>query len=129
MRGHGLDRSGRLRHGPSRSAATRRLRPRAVPGLRVRRRGRAPRDAADRHTGHPPVPRERPALPGVGLMPSIRVPVSWLRDYVSIDASAEAIAERLHMAGMEVERIERSGGSWGDKVHVARITAIAKHPN
>ncbi len=62
-------------------------------------------------------------------MPSIRVPVSWLRDYVSVDASPEQIAERLHMAGMEVDRVERTGGSWGDKVHVARIIALEKHPN
>jgi phenylalanyl-tRNA synthetase beta chain len=62
-------------------------------------------------------------------MPSIRVPVSWLRDYVSADAPVEEIAERLHMAGMEVDRIERTGGGWGDKVHVARITKLEKHPN
>jgi phenylalanyl-tRNA synthetase beta chain len=62
-------------------------------------------------------------------MPSIRVPVSWLREYVAVDASADAIAERLHMAGIEVDRIERTGGSWGDKVHVGRITTLEKHPN
>ena len=62
-------------------------------------------------------------------MPSLRVPLSWLRDYVTVDATAEQIAERLHMAGMEVDRVERTGGSWGDKVHVARITGVEKHPN
>ena len=62
-------------------------------------------------------------------MPSLRVPVSWLREYAPIDAPADRIAERLHMAGMEVDRVERSGGAWGDKVHVARITALEKHPN
>ena len=62
-------------------------------------------------------------------MPSFRVPVSWLREYVTVDASAEEIAERLHMAGMEVDRVERSGGSWGDGVHVARLIRLDKHPN
>jgi phenylalanyl-tRNA synthetase beta chain len=62
-------------------------------------------------------------------MPSIRVPVSWLRDYVSVDASPEQIAERLHMAGMEVDRVERTGGAWGDKVHVGRVAKLEKHPN
>ena len=62
-------------------------------------------------------------------MPSLRVPVSWLREYVTVDASADQIAERLHMAGMEVDRVERSGGAWGDKVHVGRITKLEKHPN
>lgn len=62
-------------------------------------------------------------------MPSLRVPVSWLREYVTVDASAEQIAERLHMAGMEVDRVERTGGSWGHFVHVATITKLEKHPN
>jgi phenylalanyl-tRNA synthetase beta chain len=57
------------------------------------------------------------------------VPVSWLREYVTVDASADQIAERLHMAGMEVDRVERTGGAWGDKVHVGKITKIEKHPN
>ena len=62
-------------------------------------------------------------------MPSLRVPVSWLREYVAVDASADEIAERLHMAGMEVDRVERSGGAWGDKVHVGKIAKLEKHPN
>ncbi len=62
-------------------------------------------------------------------MPSLRVPVSWLREHAPVDAPPERIAERLHMAGMEVDRVERSGGAWGDKVHVARITGLEKHPN
>ncbi len=62
-------------------------------------------------------------------MPSLRVPVSWLRDYVAIDAPADVIAERLHMAGMEVDRVERTGGSWGKLIHVARIAKLSKHPN
>lgn len=62
-------------------------------------------------------------------MPSLRVPVSWLRDYVDVSAPAEEIAERLHMAGMEVDRVERTGGSWGQNVWVARIAKLEKHPN
>lgn len=62
-------------------------------------------------------------------MPSIRVPVSWLREHVTVDATPDQIAQRLHMAGMEVDRVERTGGAWGEKIHVARITALSKHPN
>ena len=62
-------------------------------------------------------------------MPSLRVPVSWLREYVAVDASPEQIAERLHMAGMEVDRVERTGGSWGKHIHVAKLIKIEKHPN
>jgi phenylalanyl-tRNA synthetase beta chain len=56
------------------------------------------------------------------------VPVSWLREYVDVQVGADELAERLHMAGVEVDHIERTG-AWGDKVHVARIAALEKHPN
>ena len=46
-------------------------------------------------------------------MPSLRVPFSWLRDYAPVTAPVEEVAERLHMAGMEVDRVERIGGAWG----------------
>jgi phenylalanyl-tRNA synthetase beta chain len=64
-------------------------------------------------------------------MPSIRVPVSWLRDHVDVTVGVDELAERLHMAGMEVERVERSGAggaSW-DKIWVGVVQALAKHPN
>jgi phenylalanyl-tRNA synthetase beta chain len=64
-------------------------------------------------------------------MPSIRVPVSWLRDHVDVTVGVDELAERLHMAGMEVERVERSGAggfSW-DRIWVGVIEALAKHPN
>ena len=61
-------------------------------------------------------------------MPSIKVPVSWLRDYVDIPVSADDLAERLHMAGVEVDHVERSG-TWDDKVWVSRIQGLEKHPN
>ncbi|HEY6958714.1 MAG TPA: phenylalanine--tRNA ligase subunit beta [Candidatus Limnocylindria bacterium] len=61
-------------------------------------------------------------------MPSLRVPLSWLRELVTVDADVATIADRLHMAGMEVDHVERTG-AWGDKVHVGRIAALEKHPN
>ncbi|HET8568378.1 MAG TPA: phenylalanine--tRNA ligase subunit beta [Candidatus Limnocylindria bacterium] len=60
-------------------------------------------------------------------MPSLKVPVSWLRDHVDV-ADVDEVAMRLHMSGTEVDRIERTGGSW-EKVWVGRITALEKHPN
>ncbi|MDE3112463.1 MAG: phenylalanine--tRNA ligase subunit beta [Chloroflexota bacterium] len=60
-------------------------------------------------------------------MPSLKVPVSWLRDYVDVSVSSDEIAERLHMAGMEVDHVERTW-DW-DKIWVARITALERHPN
>lgn len=61
-------------------------------------------------------------------MPSLRVPVAWLRDYVDV-ADVDDVALRLHLSGSEVDRVERTGESWGDKVHVGRIAALARHPN
>ena len=52
----------------------------------------------------------RPALPGAVLM---RVPLSWLRDYVDFDLEPEALAERLTLLGMEVQGIERRSAPTG----------------
>src|SRR6266850_1440732 len=56
----------------------------------------------------------------------IRVPVSWLREYVDITVSVDDLAERLHMSGTEVKGIER--GSWKG-IWVGRVAALEKHPN
>jgi phenylalanyl-tRNA synthetase beta chain len=61
-------------------------------------------------------------------MPSLRVPVSWLREHVDIPVTPDEVAERLHLAGIELDHVER-GGAWGDKVWVGRISALEKHPN
>lgn len=36
----------------------------------------------------------------------MKIPYSWLKDYVSIDLDPEALAYRLTMAGLEVDRVE-----------------------
>ena len=61
-------------------------------------------------------------------MPTIRVPVSWLKEFADAGGSVDEIARQLHMSGTEVDRIERPGGGW-DHVWVGRITALEKHPN
>ncbi|MDQ3865554.1 MAG: phenylalanine--tRNA ligase subunit beta [Actinomycetota bacterium] len=63
----------------------------------------------------------------------MKVPVSWLREYVRVDASTEAIAERLSVSTCEVERIVRRGvrdedGNLG-LFRVGRVLEAAKHPN
>ncbi len=40
----------------------------------------------------------------------MRVPIEWLKEYVTIRLSPEALAERLTMAGLEVTGIERVNG-------------------
>src|SRR5437867_6220300 len=56
----------------------------------------------------------------------IRVPVSWLREYVDIGIPVDDLAQRLHMSGTEVKGIERK--AWKD-IWVGRIAALDKHPN
>ena len=59
----------------------------------------------------------------------MKVPLSWLADYVDITLAVEELAHRLSMAGAEVEAIERSGADWGDRVRVGLVTALEPHPN
>ncbi|MBS0211651.1 MAG: phenylalanine--tRNA ligase subunit beta [Proteobacteria bacterium] len=52
---------------------------------------------------------------------------NWLRDIVAIDATHEALVERLSAIGLEVESVEPIGGPLPGVV-VARIVSCAKHP-
>jgi phenylalanyl-tRNA synthetase beta chain len=56
----------------------------------------------------------------------IRVPVSWLREYVDVTVPVDDLAHRLHMSGTELKGIERK--AW-DKIWVGRVAELAKHPN
>jgi phenylalanyl-tRNA synthetase beta chain len=57
----------------------------------------------------------------------VRVPLSWLRDYVEFDLAPEALAERLTLLGMEVKGIERWGSDWRNVV-VGELLSVEKHP-
>ncbi|HET9613179.1 MAG TPA: hypothetical protein VFP22_00085, partial [Candidatus Limnocylindrales bacterium] len=58
----------------------------------------------------------------------MRVPLSWLRDYVEVDLAPEALAERLTLLGMEVKGLERWGSEWQNVV-VGELLSVEKHPN
>ncbi len=58
----------------------------------------------------------------------MRVPLSWLREYVDVDLSPRALAEELTMRGMEVDTIETAGADWTDVV-VGRVLEVKRHPN
>src|SRR5512142_3311873 len=59
----------------------------------------------------------------------MKIPLSWLRDYVDISLSPEALAERLTLAGLEVESIKRIGELWDrDKVFVGQVLSVTRHP-
>lgn len=58
----------------------------------------------------------------------LQVSISWLKDYIDIDISAEELAERLTMAGIPVENIIRADEGL-DKVITGRIEHLEKHPD
>ena len=58
----------------------------------------------------------------------MRVPLSWLKDYVDIKLSPEELAHTLTMAGLEVEAIDHLGKDWGDKVITAQIVHLEEVP-
>ena len=57
----------------------------------------------------------------------MRVPLSWLREYVDIDLSPRALADELTMRGMEVGAVE-TAAAWTDVV-VGRVLEVGRHPN
>jgi phenylalanyl-tRNA synthetase beta chain len=57
----------------------------------------------------------------------MRVPLSWLREYVDIQMSPEQLAERLTLLGMEVKGIEQWGADWRSVV-VGELLTVEKHP-
>lgn len=58
----------------------------------------------------------------------MKLPLSWLKDYVDIDVSPEVLEEKLFSCGFEVEEVVRVGENI-DKIVVCRIEKIEKHPN
>ncbi len=65
----------------------------------------------------------------------MRIPLSWLKDYIDITVSVKELAERLTLAGLEVETIEYIGlpGAelpWDpEKIVVGELRAVHYHPN
>jgi phenylalanyl-tRNA synthetase beta chain len=57
----------------------------------------------------------------------MRVPLSWLREYVDVGLTPEELAERLTLLGMEVQGIEQWGGDWRSVV-VGELLSVEKHP-
>jgi phenylalanyl-tRNA synthetase beta chain len=63
----------------------------------------------------------------------VLVPLTWLRDYVDVDAPVEELAERLTISVAGVERIIRHGVADEDGnlglYRVGRVLQAGKHPN
>jgi hypothetical protein len=58
----------------------------------------------------------------------MKVSLSWLKDYIPIKMDAEALAEALTMAGLEVEAAS-DRYNYLDTVVVGRVVEVNPHPN
>ena len=60
----------------------------------------------------------------------MKIPISWIKDYIKFDVPANDIADLLTMAGTEVSNIQKIGTDWDkNKLKVGQILNIEKHPN
>src|SRR5215212_6474725 len=65
----------------------------------------------------------------------MRVPLSWLKEFVDITIPVEDLAQRLTMAGLEVAAIERVGVAGAElpwdpaKIVIGNILEVRQHPN
>jgi phenylalanyl-tRNA synthetase beta chain len=75
----------------------------------------------------------------------MKIPLTWLRDYVDLPSSVAQLAERLTLAGLEVSGVrvlglpapdglklkqEDSGPVWQrDKIIIGKILSVERHPN
>jgi len=62
----------------------------------------------------------------------MKVPVSWLREYVDFDLPVEELARRLVFTSCEVDRIVRQGAPGGANLEyfvVGKVLEAGKHPN
>ena len=60
----------------------------------------------------------------------MRVPLSWLKEFVDVTLPLEALVHRLTMAGIEISSIEHIGADWQrDKLLVGEIVDVQPHPN
>ncbi|OGO55891.1 MAG: phenylalanine--tRNA ligase subunit beta [Chloroflexi bacterium RBG_16_72_14] len=57
----------------------------------------------------------------------MRVPLSWLREFVDIELTSEELAERLTLLGMEVKHVERWGADW-EQVVIGELLTVERHP-
>ncbi len=58
----------------------------------------------------------------------MKASLNWIKGFVDIDVPPQEIADRLSMAGLEVESIERLGAGL-ESVLTAAILKVEKHPN
>jgi len=58
----------------------------------------------------------------------MKLPLSWLKEFVTVDASLDELCRRLTMAGLEVEGIDRIAPTF-EGVYIAKVLQVDRHPN
>ncbi len=58
----------------------------------------------------------------------MKVSLSWLKEYVSVDLDVDDMAAKLTMAGLEVDAVEERYDYLANIV-IARVDEVKKHPN
>ncbi len=58
----------------------------------------------------------------------MKVPLSWLKEYVDFEDSIDGLADKLTFSGAEVEGIEIIGGDY-EEIVVGEVVATESHPN
>lgn len=58
----------------------------------------------------------------------MKVPLSWLKDYVDVDLAPRDLAHRITLAGVEAEGVTIIGESW-ENVVVGLVREVNPHPN
>jgi phenylalanyl-tRNA synthetase beta chain len=59
----------------------------------------------------------------------MKVPLSWLHEYVEPDLDAAALAERLALTGTEVERVVRHGVPAVEGFVIGKVLSAEQHPD
>src|SRR6266851_2756080 len=58
------------------------------------------------------------------------IPISWLKEYVDLNMPVRQLAERITLAGLEVEGIQHAGEWWDpETIVVGQVVAVRSHPN
>ena len=58
----------------------------------------------------------------------MKLPLSWLSEFIALETDVEELCRRLTLAGLEVENVERVAPGFSD-VFVARVLKVERHPN
>jgi phenylalanyl-tRNA synthetase beta chain len=58
----------------------------------------------------------------------MKIPLSWLKEFIDLNVTPDEIAKTLTLLGLEVDGVEIIGGSFSNVV-VAEVLEVEKHPN